>query len=374
MKKMQNFIIMFLLYFSLFLGIYFSKYTANGILNGINICLKILIPSLFAFMIMSNLIANTKFSAILSIPFNFIFKILFKANSFETTIILLSFIGGYPIGAKLLSNAVKQNNITAKKASMMLCFCVNCGPAYLISVVGNVVFNNSKIGLILYLSQIISSIIMGFFVMHFFYKDKKCNLNGFLYKKFTPEIFVETVLDTARSMFVICSFVLAFSGFVGIIQQVISSLSEKNKMIINGIFEVTNGINSLNISAFDNPILVVAFLTSFGGICVIIQIVALVKQNKISVKSFIFTRFVYVFIVINITTIILKFFPQELACFVVSKKDLPKFFSVSPISTIFLVGMWFMAKQRIENWIFWIIGDLICIPMMIFKGLGITSV
>ncbi|WP_292008574.1 nicotinamide riboside transporter PnuC [Chryseobacterium sp.] len=43
-------------------------------------------------------------------------------------------------------------------------------------------------------------------------------------------------------------------------------------------------------------------------------------------------------------------------------------------TSIFLVGMWMMAKQRIENWIFWIIGDFICIPMMIFKGLGITSV
>lgn len=43
-------------------------------------------------------------------------------------------------------------------------------------------------------------------------------------------------------------------------------------------------------------------------------------------------------------------------------------------TSIFLVGMWFMAKQCIENWIFWIIGDFICMPMMIFKGLGITSV
>jgi len=43
-------------------------------------------------------------------------------------------------------------------------------------------------------------------------------------------------------------------------------------------------------------------------------------------------------------------------------------------TSIFLVGMWFMAKRRIENWIFWIIGDLICIPMFLYKGLGITSV
>lgn len=42
-------------------------------------------------------------------------------------------------------------------------------------------------------------------------------------------------------------------------------------------------------------------------------------------------------------------------------------------TSIFLVGMWFMAKRKIENWIFWIIGDLICVPMMIYKGLGITS-
>lgn len=43
-------------------------------------------------------------------------------------------------------------------------------------------------------------------------------------------------------------------------------------------------------------------------------------------------------------------------------------------TSIFLVGMWLMAKQKIENWIFWIVGDLICIPMFIYKGLGITSI
>ena len=43
-------------------------------------------------------------------------------------------------------------------------------------------------------------------------------------------------------------------------------------------------------------------------------------------------------------------------------------------TAIFLVGMWLMAKRRIENWIFWIVGDFISIPMYIYKGLGITSV
>lgn len=44
------------------------------------------------------------------------------------------------------------------------------------------------------------------------------------------------------------------------------------------------------------------------------------------------------------------------------------------VTAIFLVGMWLMAKRKVENWIFWIIGDFICVPMMIYKGLGITSI
>ena len=43
-------------------------------------------------------------------------------------------------------------------------------------------------------------------------------------------------------------------------------------------------------------------------------------------------------------------------------------------TSLFLVGMFFMAKRNIENWIFWIVADFICIPMMVYKGLGITAI
>jgi nicotinamide mononucleotide transporter len=41
---------------------------------------------------------------------------------------------------------------------------------------------------------------------------------------------------------------------------------------------------------------------------------------------------------------------------------------------IFFVGMWLMAKKRLENWIYWIIGDLISIPLYYYKGLTFTSI
>ncbi|WP_375240503.1 nicotinamide riboside transporter PnuC [Polaribacter sp.] len=42
-------------------------------------------------------------------------------------------------------------------------------------------------------------------------------------------------------------------------------------------------------------------------------------------------------------------------------------------TAIFFVGMWLMAKRKIENWIFWIIGDLISVPLYLYKGFTFTS-
>ena len=42
-------------------------------------------------------------------------------------------------------------------------------------------------------------------------------------------------------------------------------------------------------------------------------------------------------------------------------------------TAIFFVGMWLMAKKKLENWTFWIIGDIISVPLYLFKGLIFTS-
>ena len=42
-------------------------------------------------------------------------------------------------------------------------------------------------------------------------------------------------------------------------------------------------------------------------------------------------------------------------------------------TAIFFVGMWLMAKRKIENWLFWIAGDIISVPLYFYKGLTFTS-
>jgi len=42
-------------------------------------------------------------------------------------------------------------------------------------------------------------------------------------------------------------------------------------------------------------------------------------------------------------------------------------------TALFFVAMWLMARRKIAHWVFWIIGDLISVPLYLYKGLGLTS-
>lgn len=44
------------------------------------------------------------------------------------------------------------------------------------------------------------------------------------------------------------------------------------------------------------------------------------------------------------------------------------------ITGLFFIGMWLLAKRKIENWIFLIIGDIIAIPLFFYKGYTLSSI
>ena len=43
------------------------------------------------------------------------------------------------------------------------------------------------------------------------------------------------------------------------------------------------------------------------------------------------------------------------------------------LAAIFFIGMWFQAQRKIDSWTMWIIGDVVMVPLMLYKGYGITS-
>lgn len=78
------------------------------------------------------------------------------------------------------------------------------------------------------------------------------------------------------------------------------------------------------------------------------------KQNVISILFFIVS-----FIVIR--TVLVYF----------TDSDVPNWDSIT--TSFALVGMWLMAEKKIENWIAWIITDIISVPLYLYKGLPFTA-
>ena len=43
-------------------------------------------------------------------------------------------------------------------------------------------------------------------------------------------------------------------------------------------------------------------------------------------------------------------------------------------TALFFAGMWLMAKRKIENWLLWIVADVISVPLYFYKGLTFSSI
>lgn len=68
-------------------------------------------------------------------------------------------------------------------------------------------------------------------------------------------------------------------------------------------------------------------------------------------------------------TIVVTYFVYHLF----DKEILPENYIDIATSGIFFTGMWYMALKKIENWVLWIIGDLIAVPLYAYRGLGMLS-
>ncbi|MEG1996471.1 MAG: hypothetical protein RR036_03060 [Oscillospiraceae bacterium] len=315
----------------------FSDEISTSVLAAINLIINTLIPSMFVFMIISSFVANSPICRYISIPFWGIYKFIFKVSGAEMGIVLLSLIGGYPVGAKLLADAVKNKKMSPEKASVMLSYCVNCSPAFLITAVGAGIFSSKMTGFFIYVSQVAACLIVGFLVS-FRIKKLKSGEDVFSVKKHEPYSFllVTSVNSSIKALALMCGLVILFSVVSPACNYFLGKISEELSLVVGGLIEVTNGCRSLVGTGVSLGACMAALFTSFGGICVHMQTYAMLINTQIKMKFYWIYRICYCFISVSITYILISVFPQVDNCIAVNNEIYHKIYSVSPISSAFL--------------------------------------
>lgn len=317
MKKQRLFeyrkiiLLVFAVVLAVFCVIYFSKECSNGIKNGISFCIEVLLPSLFLFMVISSYIVESGVADLLEVPFSKITNFLFRLPGCCIGAIVLSIIGGYPVGAKCTSSLFENKMITQNQAKKLSLFAVGAGPGFLINYVGFALLNNKNAGNILLISQSVSVILCGVIAGH---TVKSEDYSNTAIKKAPTEnsnAFVNSVRSACSQSALMCSMVVVFSAVIEIVKTVFKG-NEKFCDIITGILEITTGCN---IMCGKYSLTFIAFMIGFSGICVHFQVFSILKEIKMNKLLFFFFRIISGIITALTTYILLMLMPQSIEVF-----------------------------------------------------------
>lgn len=255
--------------------ILFSTPAKEGIVNGLLLSANTVVPSLFLFTALSCFLFKSGCIGLLGKFISPVSLRLLGLDGEQFAVLLLSFISGYPVGASLIDNLYEKGGLSQKKAFIMLRFCINAGPAFIITAVGTGILGSKQDGIRLFLACFLSSITLLLISVPTLKKIKsQPKPQPALTDVPLSDIFVSSVTKASETMLSVSTFIVAFSGIGGIISSL--SLPEFIKTAVLSTLEVTNGIKHLSRSNLP----LIAFLLCFGGISVQMQAVSSAKNVK----------------------------------------------------------------------------------------------
>lgn len=271
---------------------------------GISYCLSVLVPSLFSFMALSSFAVNSPAAQVLGRPFGPIVRYVFRLPSCCALPILMSFIGGYPAGARSVSLLLEQGRITQAQAGRMMLFCVNPGLAFVVSFLGGGVLGSVRLGWLLFFAVTLSGLLLG--ILTALPVPIPQNEPASHFGSHAGAL-MRSVTDSARSVWVMSACVVLFSVLTAVLhgcgafQWTVRLLSRTGiftsmewAAVLSFLVEVTGGVGDaaeLSVRA-----IFYAFGLAFGGLCVHMQVLALFPRPPVKLTLFLASRLAHGFL------------------------------------------------------------------------------
>ena len=247
-----------------------AKTAAKGVADGIDVCLKVVVPSLFPFFVITTYLNDM----ILGHPLRFLLFISKKLHipSGCEYILPLGLTGGYPVGAKLIADMYNAKKIDKRTAHILLGYCNNAGPAFIFGIAG-AAFASPAMPFILWLTLIISAVLTGFLLP----KPKEAVRVDSLSSSPSLSKSVKSGISACVS---VCGWIITFKIILAYLQQWFANfLLTKSGIIFTGILELSNGCMAA--TQLENPAVrftVYSVFLSFGGLCIYLQTASVTER------------------------------------------------------------------------------------------------
>ncbi len=272
----------------------FPQLTLQGASAGLLLWFRSIIPTLFPFVVLSNLFLSTNAVSYLSRLLNALIARVFHVSGDGSFAILTGFLCGYPMGAKVTADLVQKGYITKKEGCYLLSFCNNTSPMFVISYV--ILQNLGKEKLlvpsvcILILSPILCS-----FLFRLYYKPR---INPSRFSDAKPVHFRFAYLDSAiMNGFETITKVGGYMILFSIVLEILSQVQTQNAFLLTVLFpsvEIAGGIQFIveHCSSFYTAYVPVMALTSFGGWCSVAQTKSMIQEAGIPIFPYIIEKLI----------------------------------------------------------------------------------
>ena len=271
---------------SLFIGALLIKNAELAICfvkKGMENCFLTVIPSLFPFMIISEMLSQ---SGVLSCSGNFFEKLsrrIFGISSPALSAVFLGLILGFPMGAKSLVSLYDRGEISQKELEHALGFSGIPSFAFIVNAVGISLFKSKSLGLALYLSAFFAAVIWAILSSQgkadcFYPSPVKVAAT----KKGLAEIVTGAIASATNSTILLCAYVIFFSAVVGCISSSFGLLSTGGA-VLGSVLELSTGTSSSAAVGGTLGVALCGFTIGWSGLSVHFQTAALVGER---VKSY----------------------------------------------------------------------------------------
>jgi len=313
----------------------FPAEAAVGARNGIGYCLQILVPSLYPFMVLSVFVVKCGISEKIGKLFEVPARAILKLPGSTAATLLMSAIGGYPTGARGIAALYDAGAISEGQASRMLCFCVNAGPAFVISAVGVGFLRSARAGVILFASQLLASIVLSVLCGVTAKSEKIISKPKQFRGKKAADALVASASDAAHAMLNMCCFVVLFAAILNLLRIWVNT--PQAGTALSALVEVTGGCSDL--AKLGVPLWVFSFALGWGGISVHFQILSSISNIRTNLARFIFFRLLHGALAGLITTVLVTLYPLDAEVFSNTSVPLSGSFSGSIPAAVALIAL-----------------------------------
>lgn len=282
-KLLKTFLLILLLLLAVFLTV-FSERAADLARDALRVCALSVVPALFPYMVISNMLVSSSLfeNALCRLPIYKPYGLPKKAVS----PIIIGALCGFPVGALTAVKLYRDGTLSKTQTEVLISCANNTGPSFVVFVVGASFFKSIPFGWLLYVSQLISSLVCAVFVNRVLFPFKK-EKSGKAYITEKKPDFFRAVTDSANSMVTITGFIVFFSVISGFFLPYVST---EISPLIASILEFTGGCRLAALLGGMKGRFLAGLSIGWSGISVFCQTAAFTSHEGLSLKRLICTK------------------------------------------------------------------------------------